>query len=349
MRPGASLLLAGLLFLLPSCRLLDRVERLNATTYLRTAERDLASALRRAPLAAVPAVLYPAAEDAASAEGERAYETARRYGTPADRERIGLLTGHPEEAARSEDPRRRMTALALAGDTVALARELLLHPDPALSYSLYRLRGDSAEAVGALRTVLADGGRYPREVRRRAAWALTDYPGEELRAVEALSRLGEAAPLREWRLLLEGPTDEDRLRRLAARLLAETPRGTLLERKLFGTLRDRLWEAALWPEALTLQLRLPDDRHAAILEYRAEIALLEAYERPDEAPEETRPAKSGSFRDRFGPVRNVNNWAMDYSGYSPAAMAPSLRLTEEEYRALRARLTTALTAERLQQ
>lgn len=334
-----------LLILLSSCRLLDRIERLNASTYLRRAERELVSSVRRAPLREVPVVLYPVASEEASGEGARLYETARLYGSVESRERVALLTGHPEEVLRSDDPHRRMVALAMVGDTTALRRMLEAHPDPILSYSLRRLTGDSVAAYRSLTALLSPEGKsLPLEVRRRAAWALTDYPAHAAEGVQALLDLGEQGPLREWLRLLEEPaTGSLLLRAETPRLLAEVSRGTLLERGLLSALRDRLWEARLWPEALTVQLRLPDEAHGAILKYRREIELLEAYERP--AALEEGPTREGrGFRERFGPVRNVNNWAMNYSGYSPSTASTTQRLTADEYRRLHDRVTRALLA-----
>lgn len=341
-RPVSGSLLL-LLILLPSCRLLDRIERLNASTYLRRAERELVSSVRRAPLREVPQVLYPVASEVASGEGHRLYETAQSYSAPETRERIALLTGYPEEVLRSDDLHRRMVALAMVGDTTALREQLRLYPDPVLSYSLHRLTGDSVAACRVLVELLAPEGKsYPHVLRLRAAWALTDYPDQAAEGVRALIDLGEEGPLREWLMLLEEPTiGADRLRALTPRLLAESPRGTLLERGVLTALRTRLWEAHLWAEALTLQLRLPDEAHEEILRYRREIELLEAYERPT-APEEAPTREGRGFRERFGPVRNVNNWAMNYSGYSPSALSSTRRLTADEYRLLHDRITRAL-------
>lgn len=333
------------LVLLPSCRLLDRIERLNASTYLRRAERELSSSVRRAPLREVPVVLYPVASEEASGEEARLYETARHYGSVESRERVALLTGHPEEVLRSDDPHRRMVALAMVGDSVALRRMLEAHPDPILSYSLHRLTGDSVAAYRSLTALLSPEGKsLPLEVRRRAAWALTDYPAHAAEGVQALIDLGEQGPLREWLMLLEEPDiDPDRLRALTPRLLAEARRGALLEQGLLSALRTRLWESHLWPEALTLQTRLPDEGHGEILRYKREIEMLEAYERPV-ALEEGPTREGRGFRERFGPVRNVNNWAMNYSGYSPSTAVSTRRLTAEEYTQLQDRITRALTS-----
>ena len=96
-----------------------------------------------------------------------------------------------------------------------------------------------------------------------------------------------------------------------------------------------------------MQRRLPDERHARILSHEREIALLAAYERPQEEQAPAVEGESGvegrSFVERFGSVRNVNNWAMNYGGYS--AVSFSRRLTPEEYEELRHRLSAALIRE----
>ena len=118
-----------------------------------------------------------------------------------------------------------------------------------------------------------------------------------------------------------------------------------MERMLLADLRERLWSLNLWPEALQAQKRLADDRHAEILKYEREIALLETYEHPAREQAETGGAtiEGQSFVERFGPVRNVNNWAMNYGGYS--GITASRRLSPDEYLRLHARITALLRPE----
>lgn len=118
-----------------------------------------------------------------------------------------------------------------------------------------------------------------------------------------------------------------------------------MERMLLADLRERLWDLDLWPEALQVQKRLADDRHAEILRYEREIALLETYEHPAREQAETACATvdGQSFVERFGPVRNVNNWVMNYGGYS--SITASRRLTPDEYLRLRDQITALLRPE----
>lgn len=341
------MLLLLLPLLLSSCSLLDRVERLNARTYLRRSLADLSHEDRPAELTDYPLLLYPL-RSLPAGEGEKLFRTANALGDTLLLERIGLRTGHPEVALESQDKRQAMMAATLLGDTVRLRRLLELAPDPAMAYSLARMEGDTLAARSHLTEVLT-ADSYPPETKRLAAWALTAYRSDRAKAVEQLIRLGERGPLREWAELLSGAKlSPDELRRETSLLLGSLRRGSLLERGVLEDLREELWRECLWPEALEVQQRLPDEQHAQILSHEREIALLAAYERPQ--PEEQVPAVEGesgvegrSFVERFGSVRNVNNWAMNYGGYS--AVSLSRRLTPEEYEELRRQVSAALVRE----
>ncbi|MDD7468012.1 MAG: hypothetical protein SPI16_04190 [Porphyromonas sp.] len=343
--PGRNcgLLLLTLLLSLSSCSLLDRVERLNARTYLRRSLADLSHQDRPEELTDYPLLLYPL-RSLPAGEGEKLFRTADALGDTLLLELIGLRTGHPEMALKSQDKRQAMMAAALLGDTVRLRGLLEISPDPAMAYSLARIEGDTLAARSHLREVLTSGA-YPPETKRLAAWALTAYRSDRAGAVEQLIRLGERGPLGEWAALLSGePPTSDELRRQTPLLLGTLRRGSLMERSLIEDLREELWQQHLWPEALEVQQRLPDERHAQILSYEREIALLEAYEKPQEeqvpAVERESRSEGRSFVERFGPVRNVNNWAMDYGGYR--AVSLSRRLTPEEYEELKQRVSQAL-------
>ena len=341
------MLLLLLPLLLSSCSLLDRVERLNARTYLRRSLADLSYEDRPAELTDYPLLLYPL-RSLPAGEGEKLFRTASALGDTLLMERIGLRTGHPEVALESHDERQAMMAAALLGDTVRLRRLLELAPDPAMAYSLARIEGDTLAARSHLTEVLT-ADSYPPETKRLAAWALTAYRSERAGAVEQLIRLGERGPLREWAELLSGTKlSPDELRReTSLLLLGSLRRGSLLERGLLEDLREELWRQRLWPEALEVQQRLPDEEHARILSHERDIALLAAYERPREeqvpAVEGERSGEGRSFVERFGSVRNVNNWAMNYGGYS--AVSLSRRLTPEEYEELRHRVSEAILRE----
>ena len=340
------MLLLLLPLLLSSCSLLDRVERLNARTYLRRSLADLSYEDRPAELTDYPLLLYPL-RSLPAGEGEKLFRTASALGDTLLLERIGLRTGHPEVALASQDKRQAMMAAALLGDTIRLRRLLELAPDPAMAYSLARIEGDTLAARSHLTEVLT-ADSYPPETKRLAAWALTAYRSERTRAVEQLIRLGERGPLREWAELLSGAElSPEELRRETPLLLGSLRRGSLLERGLLEDLREELWRQCLWPEALEVQQRLPDEEHARIISHEREIALLAAYERPREeqvpAVEGERAGEGRSFVERFGSVRNVNNWVMNYGGYS--AVSLSRRLTLEEYEELRRRVSAALLGE----
>lgn len=344
--PGrnSGLLLLTLLLSLSSCSLLDRVERLNARTYLRRSLADLSHQDRPEELTDYPLLLYPL-RSLPAGEGGKLFRTADALGDTLLLEQIGLRTGHPEMALKSQDKRQAMMAAALLGDTARLRGLLEISPDPAMAYSLARIEGDTLAARSHLREVLTSRA-YPPETKRLAAWALTAYRSDRAEAVEQLIRLGERGPLGEWAALLSGePPTSYELRRQTPLLLGTLRRGSLMERSLMEDLREELWQQHLWPEALEVQQRLPDERHAQILSYEREIALLEAYEKPQEeqvpdVERESRNEEGRSFVERFGPVRNVNNWAMDYGGYR--AVSLSRRLTPEEYEELKQRVSQAL-------
>lgn len=333
-----------LILLLPACSLLHRVERLNATTYLRQTLADLSQESRRPLTTDTPLLLYPLST-LPLGEGDKLYATALALGDPYLLERVALVTGHPEQALYSEDPHRAMMAAALVGDTVRLCRLIDTNPDAAMAYSLAHLRGDTVAAERHLATVL-EGKEYPAETRRLAAWALAAYPSRRAEAIDRLIAMREPGPLREWaEVLRNGDHTADYFRLHTPIILSTLPRGSLMERMLLADLRERLWSLNLWPEALQVQKRLADDRHTEILRYEREIALLETYEHPAREQAETGGAtvEGQSFVERFGPVRNVNNWVMNYGGYS--GITASRRLTPDEYLRLHARLTALLRPE----
>lgn len=333
-----------LIVLLPACSLLHRVERLNATTYLRQTLADLFQESRRPLTTDTPLLLYPL-PPLPQGEGDKLYATALALGDPHLLERVALVTGHPERALDSEDPHRAMMAAALVGDTVLLSRLIKTNPDAAMAYSLAHLRGDTLAAQRHLEQVL-EGKRYPAETKRLAAWALATYPSRRVEAIDRLIAMREPGPLREWAEML-GKEDltADYFRLHTSIILSTLPRGSLMERMLLADLRERLWSLCLWPEALQVQKRLADDRHAEILKYEREIALLETYEHPAREQAETAGAtiEGQSFVERFGPVRNVNNWVMNYGGYS--GVTASRRLSPDEYRRLHGQLTALLRPE----
>ena len=299
-----------LIVLLPACSLLHRVERLNASTYLRQTLADLSQESRRPLTTDIPLLLYPL-PTLPLGEGEKLFATALALGDPHLLEQVALVTGHPERALDSEDPHRAMMAAALVGDTVRLSRLIGTNPDTAMAYSLAHLRGDTLAAQRHLETVL-EGKGYPAETKRLAAWALAAYPSRRAEAIDRLIAMREPGPLREWAEMLgDADLTADYFRLHTPVILSTLPRGSLMERMLLADLRERLWSLSLWPEALQVQKRLADDRHTEILRYEREIALLEAYEHPSRDQAETGGAmvEGQSFVERFGPVRNVNNWA----------------------------------------
>ncbi len=238
-----------------------------------------------------------------------------------------------------------MMAAALVGDTARLSRLIGSNPDAAMAYSLAHLRGDTPAAQRHLVAVL-EGKGYPAETKRLAAWALAAYPSRRAEAIDRLISMREPGPLREWAdMLRDADLTADYYRLHTPVILSTLPRGSLMERMLLEDLRERLRSLNLWSEALRVQKRLADDRYAEILRYEREIALLDAYEHPAREQAETGgvTVKGQSFVERFGPVRNVNNWAMNYGGYS--AIAASRRLTPDEYLRLHDRITALLRPE----
>ena len=333
-----------LVVLLPACSLLHRVERLNASTYLRQTLADLSQESRRPLTTDIPLLLYPL-PTLPQDEGDRLYATALELGNPHLLEQVALVTGHPERALDSEDTHRAMMAAALVGDTVRLSRLIGTNPDAAMAYSLAHLRGDTLAAERHLAMVL-EGKGYPAETKRLAAWALAAYPSRRAEAIDRLISMREPGPLREWAEMLgDADLTADYFRLHTPIILSTLPRGSLMERMLLADLRERLWSLNLWPEALQVQKRLADDRYAEILRYEREIALLENYEHPARERAEMGGAtiEGQSFVERFGPVRNVNNWAMNYGGYS--GVTASRRLSPDEYRRLHDRLTSLLRPE----
>lgn len=338
---AAALLLT---LLLPACSLLHRVERLNATTHLRQTLADLSQESRSPLTTDTPLLLYPL-PTLPQGEGEKLYATALALGDPHLLERVALVTGHPERALDSEDPHRAMMAAALVGDTARLSRLIKTNPDAAMAYSLAHLRGDTLAAQRHLEQVL-EGKRFPAETKRLATWALAAYPSRRAEAIDRLIAMREPGPLREWtEVLRKEDLTADYFRLHTPIILSTLPRGSLMERMMLADLRERLWSLNLWPEALRVQKRLADDHHAEILKYEKEIALLETYEHPVRERAETGGATvvGQSFVERFGPVRNVNNWAMNYGGYS--GITASRRLTPDEYLRLHARITALLRPE----
>ncbi len=109
--------------------------------------------------------------------------------------------------------------------TTALARwhpdaEAWEDPDEALPAGEAERRAEHEELIARERTEEAESGIPEWEVR-------VDLPthGDAVRFGEQLEREG-MRPVRRWKFLLVGATDEDRARQLAARIEAEVPEGS---------------------------------------------------------------------------------------------------------------------------
>lgn len=122
----------------------------------------------------------------------------------------------------------------------------------------------------------------------------------------------------------------------------------LQDERIVRQLRDELLNHELYPEALTMHHLLSESAkreypYSLLDEYAEEIALIQRYEAlADESrilpihSENIISINGSSFRARWGDVRNVDNWVMEYSTVLQESSDKSLeKPTPEQYQRIR--------------
>lgn len=290
-----------------------------------------------------------------------------------DRVRVAFYSGDPMllQETIGVQPKTALDSLCLANHALRAGnwREAMrLSPDDPATHAISLLMmGDTLQAVSELWMILqAEERLHPRYVRLQAGRKLLEVTAEidaslfatvakvaidlwERFVMRALA--GDTSPTndreRAFVLCLKSQSDSTLLRDAARAYLATSAKSFERKRVLLW-LREALLSAGYYPEAEEVQLALPDDEQKSLpylllAEYHDEIDLLRRYERMEgereEAPLLFSDYPKGSFRQLWGNVPNVDNWAMRYYAQPIGAVEPPLRRpSHEEYTATREEL-----------
>lgn len=246
-----------------------------------------------------------------------------------------------------------------------------LRTDDLCTHAAIALTKEQPEKARILLTKILEKGRgVPRERRLRAGRALlqitpspispnlyrtvaqlTTHPWERF-MLQALAgeRNWETAREEAFVTYLDALSDSSQLQKATQLVLAQS--GSPWRTQALHRLRPLLVEAAHFPEALEVHDALPQHLQPSypftlLPEYRAEIELLKRYERAETYVEKNVPRekshRTGTFRELWGNVPNVDNWVMEYGrGFSEPTTSPATLPTEEEYNQLKMHLRSLI-------
>lgn len=332
-----------LLLLLSSCSLLQSIEQTNQRRYVHSAldlaRRDIAAHVPDSlplPPTLCPIALHPLPEL------DRAYDIAYGQGWRDEVIEIAFATQRVDVVLHfaRENSSEYLNSLLLIGHAAEALRLIQdQHLDAPSSTALaHLLLGDTATATRELKalSIHADS-----PIRLRACRQLSLLPsGRE----EGLRGIVHLSPSYEERNLAASALGElhslSTLTAHAHLVLSSSP-SWLREYELLR-LRPLLLQQNLWPLLYDVHHALPPKYHSTypysmLTDYAHEIALLRAYEQPETLPQATgtiQETSAGSFRELYGNVRNVNNWAMTYHSSETALKdRPNItkRPSKEEY------------------
>lgn len=313
---------ALLLLSLSSCTLLRSIEQTNRLRFVQTTLRDVSRKITTEAPGTLPlsATLYPTAYSD-HPELDRAYDLSMAQGWKEETISAAFLSQRYEVVLLygEESSTEYLNSLLCIGNYPEAERLLRVHhiTDPATSIMIHLLAGDTARAIEGLKS-LAD--HAPIGIRLNAYRQLTMIP-ESYR--EGLTGLEHSATDTGERTLAHtaihtGSSPRDHA--AYTQQLITLPPSWLREYEMLR-MRSILLSEKQWTLLYDLHHALPskylDDYPYNLLDdYAKEIAILRAYETIDNA-EKTIPTsenKSGhTFREVYGNVGNIDNWAMVYS------------------------------------
>ncbi len=335
-----------LLLLLPllcaGCALSDTVRRLNTRYGLTQSVGALqAQALEEYTCPDSIRTLYPLTR-AHQDEAERYLATALEIGDTTLILQLGRLLGRGDLvlhfAPAADRPARAEGALLIGNYGEALRLSLGDKALTATQAMAHLMLGDTAKAVLLLEKSL---DTVAKETGLTALRLLQHLKPSDPTIRERLYR---ATPLDAEKVYLEilsmakRPTDKQIIRNYAQRLLDTRNRTTLWEYST-EALSPYLVQHGLFVALYDLQGLLDkqtDTPYRLILQHTEEINLLRSYE-AGEVPDPIPHDKPRSFRQRYGSVERVPNWAMTYHRGQSATLP--IPLSPKEYQLIRSKIS----------
>lgn len=340
MRRGCTVIL--LLLLLSSCSFLKSVERINQRQFVRmTLDRAKKDAATHVPDSLpLPLSLYPTIQSLDS-DLEKAFEIAYSQAWRSEAIEAAYLSRRHDIVLHyaEEESNEYLNSLLLIGHPAEAHRLLTRHSSNnniATAAMTCLAEGDTVKAVPLLTSLLKDSSTG---IRLSAARHLSLTPsGRDI----GLKTLSDISPNQSERLLskqaLRPLTTPAEIKAHSDAVL-RLPPSWLREYELLR-LRPLLVHAGLWVPLDDVHRALPtkystDYPYSMLSDFTREIAMLRAYEAPETplVPTFIQKENQGtSFRELYGNVQNVNNWAMTYSsGTGPTTTDSTHKPTKAEY------------------
>lgn len=365
------LILLAFLPLLMSCSILKKAERVNAKHFVKQELEKIIDDLETAEPTGVPMKSLYLVDLAGKYETTLASLSKQATDGSEEALLIAQLRGDGESLIKwSKDKHVVAQGHLLMGNWVEAKRMTL--NDPATDAMIYLASGDTLRAIQSLEFLIVQTD-VDRMIRLNGARQLCEIVPDSYLGLNQIMKL-TANPWeqftsntlldfhagREMRYDPKDARQELFVKFLEAKRSGNTDalkdatrlmrdRGERLEKPL-RELRSELLKHQLYPEALEIHKLLPTPAqreypYSLLEEYAYEISLLQSYEQPQQG--EALPStsvvskrdKGTSFRSLWGDVRNVDNWAMEYSSTLASAGArQTIKLSTEDYNALREQL-----------
>lgn len=375
-----SLILTTLL-LMSSCGALKKTHQVNAQHYVKVELEKIIDDLETAEPTGLPMKsLYLVDLAHKHAEVLSQLDEKATKGS-AEHLLIAQLRGDGESLIKwSKDEKLVAQGHLMMGNWVEAKRMNL--QDPATDAMIFLAEGDTLQAINALQHLITDKS-VTRMIRLNGArqlcelvpdhytglnqiMMLTANPWEQFMA----NTLLDFQARREMRydkndrrqeifvksLEAKRMGDKKHLRDVGRSIMRERG-GIPMDERTIKSLRQNFLEHELYPEALEMHSALPQEAqreypYSLLNEYSTEIAALRSYEQGDEASTPNmgiavcKTSEGGTFRSKWGSVRNVDNWAMVYSSdLSNGYHVSHQKLTLEQYESLRQQLRAQINSQ----
>ena len=321
-----------LVLVLSSCGFLKQVKQTNERLFVKS---TIAEARRQSDLEVpdslpLPFSLYPTLQRP-SPSLEHAFEIAYRNGWRDESIQSAYLSHRYDVVLHlaEETSTEYLNSLLLIGHPSEAERLLEKHSLnlPTVSSMICLAKGDTIAAVDLLKSLLKSDDKAIRLGAARHLVVL-NHP-------EALKIVEKEKPVK----------DEDQSIKSYTKNIIKAAPSWLRELELVR-LRHRLVQDEQWSLLADVQQALPKRQantypYLLLESYSNEVAIIKAYEQKDDtsiaimAPKET---QGNNFREVYGNVSNVNNWAMTYSsglGAGRATMSGRIPTKNEYHNALK--------------
>lgn len=362
-------IIIAILFCLSSCGALKKANQVNAQHFVKVELDKIIDELETAEPTGLPMKsLYLV--DLANKHSEvlsQLAETATK-GSP-EFLMIAQLRGDGESLVKwSEDSKLIAQGHLMMGNWVEAQRMNL--QDPATDAMIFLAQGDTLQAISVLQHLISQKD-ITRMIRLNGARQLCELVPDSYQGLNQIMML-TANPWeqfmantlldyqagREMRYDKNDRRQEIFVKSLEAKRSGDTKKlkdvgrmimrergGMPLGEKMTKSLRHDFLKNNLYPEALEMHSALPlmaqrEYPYSLLNEYSAEIAALRNYEEDSKKSTiDTRILRKtnegGSFRNQWGSVKNVDNWALVYaSDLSHGQATSNQSLTKEQYDAL---------------